>query len=271
MFVSMIAPALAFGATTSQSTMAAELRSLIKQAIALLTQEVTALQAELVAETVAPNATSSVATSSSAGAINISLNVTSSTTSTIGVSGAASSTVSETFVPSGISVATVAQASKMPLAKIGTITIGASSAGPIQLAALKLTFSGNGYAAGSSTLLNTVVLKDPNAVDVTSSFGATKTEDASAGTVGWTFPIASAASVPVISPAGKLTLQIWVETDAIPPIAGTAESLSVAIQNQNDLTYYDGTDAEAFTVGPISLPSNAVPMTISSLSWGVGM
>jgi hypothetical protein len=203
--------------------------------------------------------------------MNISLNVTSSTTSTVGVSGTASSTVSETFVPSGISAATIAQTGKMSLAKIGTITIGASSAGPIQLAALKLTLSGNGYAAGSSTLLNTIVLKDPNAVDVTSSFGATKTEDVSAGTVGWTFPITSAASAPIISPAGKLTLQIWAETDAIPPLSGTAESLSVAVQNQNDLTYYDGTDAEAFAVGPISLPASAVPMTLSSLSWGVGM
>jgi hypothetical protein len=239
-FASMIVPALAFGATTNQSTLASELQSLIKQAIALLMQEVAELQAQLVTGNTDQNSSSTPAVACTMDAklcpdgsyvgrsgplCALAACPASTVTSTVSAA-TPSSSVSATFIPSGISAVTIAQVSKMPLTKIGTITIGASSAGPIQLASLKLTFSGNGYAAGSSTFLNTVLLKDPNAVDVASSFGATKIEDTSAGTVAWTFPT-TAASAPVVSAGKSLTFQLWAETDVIPPVSETADALPI--------------------------------------------
>ena len=158
----------------------------------------------------------------------------------------------------------------MPLEKIGTLTIVASNSGPIQLASLKLTFSGNGYAAGGSTFLNTVVLRDPNGADVVSSFGAVETKDAGAGTISWTFPT-TAGNTPVVSSGGNLTLQLWGETDVIPGTAGVSQSLSAVVQNPGDLTFYDGADPAAIAAGPIPLSITVVPITVSSLSWGQGM
>jgi len=158
----------------------------------------------------------------------------------------------------------------MPLEKIGTITIGASNSGPIELASLKLTFSGNGYAAGGANFLNTISLRDPNAVDVATSFGAAETKDVNAGTIAWTFPT-SASDLPVISPGTQLTLQLWAETDVIPGASGTAESLSVTVQNPSDLTFYDGSDPAAISMGPLPLSVTETPFTVTSLSWGVGM
>jgi hypothetical protein len=69
-----------------------------------------------------------------------------------------------------------------------------------------------------------------------------------------------------------LTLTLWGETDSIPAQANVAESLSATIQSATDLTYYDGTDATTVSTSAnaVSLPSNAVPVTVSSLSWGQG-
>jgi hypothetical protein len=158
----------------------------------------------------------------------------------------------------------------MPSQEIGAITIGASNSGPIEIGSLKLTFSGNGYAAGSSTFLNTVVLKDPNNVNVASSFGAIVSPDTTAGTVTWTFP-ASAANPAVISSGERLTLQLWAETDVIPGAPGVSESLSATVQNPSDLTFYDGADPAAIAQGAIPVSTTAVPITVASLSWGLGM
>ena len=123
---------------------------------------------------------------------------------------------------------------------------------------------------GSSTFLNTVTLRDQNAVDVATSFGAAVAKDASAGTISWTFP-PSAGNPLVISSGERLTLQLWGETDAIPGIEGTSESLSAVVQNSSDLTFYDGADPAAIAAGTIPLGITEVPITVASFSWGSGM
>jgi hypothetical protein len=301
-FASMVFPVLSFADTTVQATSGTDMRTLyensIKQVIALLMQEVAALEAQLTMEshtTTGMNSSSSapvactqeaklcpdgsyVGRSGPACAFAAcpavsSLTATSTTTEPMISVTVPSSTVSATYIPaatSGISAASISQTGKMPREKIGTITVGASNAGPIELGSLKLTFGGNGYTAGSSTFLNTVTLKDQNNVDVSSSFGATVTRDAGAGTMSWTFPT-TAASPLVISSGSHLTLQLWGETDVIPGISGTAESLSAIIQNSGDLTFYDGADSAAIATGPIPLSVTEVPIIVSSLSWGQGM
>jgi hypothetical protein len=158
----------------------------------------------------------------------------------------------------------------MPLQEIGTITVGASSNGPIELGSLKLTFGGNGYDEGSSTFLNTVVLKDQNFTDVATAFGATVLKNMGAGTITWTFPT-SANSPLVVSSGKRLTLQLWGETDVIPGIPGISESLNAIIQNPDDLTFYDGADPVALAAGSIPLSASDVPIIVSSFHWGSGM
>jgi|GEM_PF-1464689 hypothetical protein len=301
-FAGMVLPVLSFADAVPQATSTADLRTLyensLRQVIALLMQELASLEAQLTAEnstTTGTNSSSSVPvactqevelcpdgsyvgrsgpTCAFAACPAASSSVATSTaTAPMIPAPAPSSTVSTTSTPvasSGISAASATQIGKMPLQQIGTITIGASNAGPIELGSLKLTFSGNGYTAGSSTFLNTVTLKDQNSVDVATSFGATVTRDAGAGTMSWTFPATVAAPL-VVSSGSHLTLQLWGETDVIPGIAGTVESLSAIIQNPGDLTFYDGADPAAIAAGPIPLSITVVPITVSSLSWGQGM
>jgi hypothetical protein len=292
-FAGMVLPMLSFADTTSQTANATDLRTLyenaLKQVIALLMQEVAALETQMTSE----NTSGAIANSSSSVPVACTQEaklcpdgsyvgrsgltcafaacpVASSTAPTSITASSTISTTSITGVNSGISATSISQVGKMPSQKIGTITIGASSAGPIELGSLKLTFSGNGYTAGSSTFLNTVVLKDQNSVDVASSFGATIARDAGAGTMTWTFPT-TVTNPLVVSSGEHLTLQLWGETDVIPGISGTAESLSAIIQNPGDLTFYDGADTAAIAAGAVPLSATAVPIIVSSLSWGAGM
>ncbi len=285
--VGVIVPAYVFADTASTSQLQALYQSTLKQVIALLIQEVAGLEAQLAALTnVSKNSSSSepvfcmqeakecpdgsyVGRSGPTCAFAACPNASSSATSTVLIT-APSSTSSVATTTSGISAASISQAGKMPFQEIGMLTIAASNSGPIELGSLKLTFSGNGYTAGSSTFLNTVALKDPNSVDVASSFGATVVRDAGAGTISWTFPT-SVASPAVVASDAHLTLQLWGTTNIIPGTAGTSESLSAIVQNPGDLTFYDGADSTAIAAGSIPLSITAVPITVASLSWGVGM
>ncbi len=167
--------------------------------------------------------------------------------------------------------------------QIGTITLTANNAGSVALSYLKLTFSGNGVAAdvasstgflGTTTTYTTtdsqtsIVLKNSNSVDVLSANpGAKEQVEPYDGTVEWSFP----TSTPLVISAGQsLTLQLWGQTNKIPSQANVSQSVSVAIQGGNDLTYYDGTDSSGLLSTPIGLSVNAVPITVSSLSWGQG-
>ncbi len=258
--VGMVLPVFSFAQTT-QVAQSANLQALLKQVIALLEQEVAQLETQLASMNAAATASSPVTASSTA--------ISSSTLSVAATLTAAAAGITSNST-SGISTTLIAQTGKMPFQEIGAITIGASNSGPIELGSLKLTFSGNGYTAGSSTFLDTVVLRDPNAVDVATSFGAVVVRDANAGTINWTFP-PSAVNLPVISPSQHLTLQLWGATNAIPGISGTSESLSAVVQNTGDLTFYDGADPAAIATGPIPLGITEVPIAVVSLSWGVGM
>ena len=103
--------------------------------------------------------------------------------------------------------------------------------------------------------------------NVTSSDGAVAVVSSTLGTVTWTF----ATSTPLaVSAGGNLTLQLWAQTNLIPAISQTAESLSASIQNTTDFQYYDGADSNAYTTGLINLPAPQVPITVSNLSWGQG-
>ena len=279
-------PVFAFAQTAQTAQLQSLYESTLKQVIALLEQEVAQLETQLASMNATQNATSmssavsstttttsfvTASTSAPQIAATITLVVPSSTLSVAATATPTSMAAEPTSSSgSGISATLVSQAGKMPLQEIGAITIGASNSGPIELASLTLTFSGNGYAAGSSTFLDTVALKDPNFVDVATSFGATVARDANAGTVSLTFP-PSAGNAPVVSSGERLTLQLWGTTNAIPGMSGISQALSAAIQNPGDLTFYDGADPTAIAAGPIPLSQSEVPITVASLSWGVGM
>lgn len=271
--VGIVAPASALGAT-SRADLQVAYQNALRQAIALLTQEVSQLEAQL-ATLVAPSIPTALPAAAGPSLTLVEPSSTSSESSSTPTSSAALvATTTPTGTASGgafgVSGSPFTQTAKMPLQKIGTVTVGASSAGPIELSSLKLTFSGNGYTAGSSTFLNTVSLKDPNAIDVNASFGAVEAKDANAGTIAWVFPV-SAGSAPVVSSGQQLVLQLWAATNVIPGVPGTSESLSVTVQNPGDLTFYDGADTAAVAAGSIPLSQTEVPLTVSSLSWGVGM
>lgn len=268
--VGIVAPASALGAT-SRADLQAAYQSALQQAIALLTQEVSQLEAQLATLSAVPSVATSLPAAAGPSLTLVAPTSTANMSSSTPTSSATTAPTGTVSVAAfGISGSSLMQTAKMPLQKIGTITVGASSAGPIELSSLKLTFSGNGYAAGSSTFLDTVSLKDPNATDVDVSFGALETKDANAGTIAWVFPV-SAGSAPVVSSGQQLVLQLWAATNVIPGAPGTSESLSVAVQNSGDLTFYDGADVAAVAAGSIPLSQTEVPLTVSSLSWGVGM
>jgi len=195
------------------------------------------------------------------------------------VSGTAASNA-QTVLRSTMTVAasSVTQTGKQPSQQIGSVTLTANNAGSVALAFLKLTFSGNGVAAdfasstgfiGTTPSNTSIVLKNSNSVDVHTANGATVavTPGASAAVVSWTFP----TSTPLVISAGQsITLQVWGQTNLIPSQANVSQSVSAAIQGASDLTYYDGTDATGLSGGTVALPTNVVPITVSSLSWGQG-
>jgi hypothetical protein len=167
-----------------------------------------------------------------------------------------------------VTASSIAQTSKMPFSQLGTITLTANSAGSAELSSLTLTFGGSGLTAGSSTFLSTIKLENSNNADVT-TIGATSNTNLTNGTITWNF---STSSPMIVSAGTPLTLTLWGTTNAIPAQQNVAESLSATIQNAGDLKYYDGTDATTISTSAnaVSLPANAVPVTVSSLSWGQG-
>jgi hypothetical protein len=206
----------------------------------------------------------------------IALGQTSNKTSNVTASGVVASNPM-TVARTSLTVATslIAQTSKMPFSQLGTITLTANSAGSAELSALNLTFGGSGLLAAynattGNAFLGTVKLENSNNVDV-ATIGATSTitSSTSAGSIKWTF----STSTPIIVSAGTpLTLTLWGATNVIPAITSVSESLSATIQNNGDLQYYDGTDATTVSASAnaVSLPTNVVPVTVSSLSWGQG-
>jgi hypothetical protein len=179
---------------------------------------------------------------------------------------------------------------KTPQQQIGTITFTASQAGSVALSNLKLTFSGNGLAAATSgangssgnLFLDSIVLKNSNAVDVASANGAPKAYyngttpvtvsstapgNTAVNGISWTF---STSTPLVISSGQSVTLQLWGATNVIPGLNGVSESVSAAIQGVGDATYFDGTDSVGLLGTPVNQPTNVVPITVTSLSWGQG-
>jgi hypothetical protein len=207
----------------------------------------------------------------------VALGQTSNKTSNVTASGVVASNPM-TVARTSLTVATslIAQTSKMPFSQLGTITLTANSAGSAELSALNLTFGGSGLLAAYNAtttvnaFLSTVKLENSNNVDV-ATIGATSTitSSTSAGSIKWIF----STSTPIIVSAGTpLTLTLWGTTNVIPAITNVSESLSATIQNNGDLQYYDGTDATTVSASAnaVSLPTNVVPVTVSSLSWGQG-
>ena len=145
------------------------------------------------------------------------------------------------------------------------------------LTGLKLNFSGSNVTSTTMALfLHTVVLKGSNSVDVTakttnSGFGAAVAFDqVASSSATWTFATSSAntaSSTLVISPGSPVTLQLWGTTNAIPGITNRSESLSASLQNTTDVAYLDATDGTGST---LNLPVNAVPLTVTSFSYGTG-
>jgi hypothetical protein len=149
------------------------------------------------------------------------------------------------------------------LAQIGSITFTANTSGDAQLNTLKLTFGGNGITYGSSTFLNTVVLKNSSGNNIVTAGNATSSNNG-VNTVSWTF----SSSTPIVVTAGSsYTLQLWGDTSVIPAQANIAETLSAQIAGVNDFTYLDATNNSPSVV---NLPTNLVPITVASLSGGVG-
>jgi hypothetical protein len=169
------------------------------------------------------------------------------------------------------------QNGKQPNQEIGSVTLTANNAGPVELNSLTLTFSGSNVTGTNLTsfVTSTVALETPNQINVNQTtgnggFGANQTfafspatTTASAVSSTWTFTTTPI----VVSPGSPVTLQLWGNTSAITGIASVAESLSAAIQNTTDAEYYDNTSG---TGSLVPLPTNAVPLTVSSFSWGTG-
>ncbi len=162
---------------------------------------------------------------------------------------------------------------KQAFQQIGSITLTANSAGLVAVKNLNLTFSGNISQIALSPFLQTVVLRGPNGMDVAVANYLGATENIGSNNISWTFasPTANNFSPFIISPGSSMTLQLWGTTSVIPDTPGVAQSLSATIQNASDIQYYDGTDAAAVATGGISLPSSMVPLTVTSLSWPVGI
>ncbi len=201
------------------------------------------------------------------------------------VSGAGSGnqmTVLRSTMMAATSPSSFTQNGKQPLQEIGSVTLTANNSGPVMLKSLNLNFSGSNVTGTALTgFLATVVLKGQNSVDVTiatssSGLGALVATGTNAGvttaTSTWTFATTTAngASPLVVSPGSPITLQLWGTTNVIPAISNQSESLSVTLQNTTDVQYYDGTDAAAVSTGALSLPTTAVPLTVSSFSYGTG-
>jgi hypothetical protein len=167
------------------------------------------------------------------------------------------------------------QNGKQPLQQIGSITLTANNAGPVMLKSLKLNFSGSNISVATMTpFLSTVVLKGSNSVDVTASstgsgFGAASSSD-NQTYITWTFAtstVNSASTTLVVSPGSPVTLQLWGTTNALVGGQNVSQSLAVTLQNTTDVAYLDATDG---TGSQLYLPSNALPLTVTSFSWGQG-
>jgi hypothetical protein len=146
--------------------------------------------------------------------------------------------------------------------QIGAITFSANNAGDAVLNNLMLTFNNE-----SSSFLNSVVLRDPSSNDIVTVDGyAASTTMAGSGTISWAF---ATSSKPIVITAGSsYTLTLWGDVSQILAITNQGLSLTASIKNVGDFGYLDGTNG---TPSLINLTTSQVPITVSSLSSGVGL
>jgi len=219
----------------------------------------------------------------------IALGATSNKTATVSsVSGATGNAM--TVLRSALTVSTAAIGggthTKANPDALGTITFSANSAGPTALKTVTVTFTGSAIGAGSSTFFNStttgapialsgasnIQLIDANGANVISANEATGTVTAAAGygsaTATWTFTgAATTGSVFQISGGNSYTFTLKVNDNVIPGTANVSQSLGANIQNTGDVSYWDALDASSTA---ITLPASVVPLTINSVSYGVG-
>jgi hypothetical protein len=141
--------------------------------------------------------------------------------------------------------------------QLGSIMFTSNSAGDNKLNTLKLTFTG-----ATSTFLSTVVLHDPNGNNVSPNLA---TSSITGQTITWNF--AAGATPPVITEGSSYALTLWGDLSTIPSISQQSQSLTATISSSTDFTYLDGTTGSPSIV---TLTSNEVPITVTSLQTGAG-
>lgn len=149
--------------------------------------------------------------------------------------------------------------------QIGSVTVTSNSSGDTRMQHLTLTFTG---AAASSSFLNSLVLKDPSGNDVAAVDGLAATSTNNSNTYTWTFATSTASANPLVITGGtSYTLTLWGNLGLIPNTSQSSLALTASINANTDYEYYDGTGLNATL---ISLPTNAVPITVANLQTAAG-
>jgi hypothetical protein len=153
---------------------------------------------------------------------------------------------------------------------IGTITFTADSAGVVGLNTVTITFSGT---APTSSFLDAVSLLDNSNVNVTAApysavvaTSSTNCNGTNTCSKSWNFG-SGTSGFQVLS--GSVTFKLRIDnTKTFAGSNGVSQTLGATINANTDVTYTDGIDSGS-TSG-LALQSNAVPITIDSLSFASG-
>jgi len=151
-----------------------------------------------------------------------------------------------------------------------TLTFAADSADQAYLNTLTVTFSGT--APSVSTFLAGVTLLDANGVNVTSTSGVTATTSAACdgtGSCTKTWSLGSATAGWNVPAGGSYTFKLRVDgTKTLAGANGVSQSLSAVVNAAGDVRYTGGLSGSP--TSNLSLPANAVPLNLNSVSFAAG-
>ena len=159
--------------------------------------------------------------------------------------------------------------SKSATDDFANLTFTADAAGTVAVNSVIVTFSGTAPSIG--TFLDGVTLLDANGSNVTNTSGvAVTTSSACDGTntCTKTWNLGSTTGGWTVNSSGY-TFKLRIDsTKTLAGASGVAQSLTATINANTDVRYTDGLDSAATSV--ISLPSNAVPLNLNSVSYAAG-
>ncbi len=153
---------------------------------------------------------------------------------------------------------------------LGTITFTANSAGVVSLNTVTVTFGGT--APSISTFMGGVDLLDQNGNSVMQTSGVASSTAGTCngtGTCSKTWSLGATTGGWQISAGQSYTFKV--RTDSTKTFAagsGTSAVLTATINANTDVAYTDGLDTSAKS--NVNLPSNAVPITVNSVTYAQG-